>query len=85
MMALTLILFITAGLQFKYLNLHISRQTLGKSRHKQRMLCTTFVFSISMMYRAIFSILKLIYSAQVSPTEPNPIEDLERYVSIMKF
>jgi hypothetical protein len=75
---LNFVLVVIMCLLNKYIEHHFS---WGDNRlHRRDLLLQTIAFSVSITYRAVMNILKLVYSTRVNladQNDPNPIEDLE--------
>jgi hypothetical protein len=79
-----ILLLIISILQIKYFSSHFnSTGSFVKSSPKRNLLIATILFSMGILYRAIFNSIKLMYRVKDNNTEdeskaPNPVDFLER-------
>lgn len=91
--ALFILLLVIAALQLRFFRLHFSMDSFAeerksfsrsikdilKSRERRNLFIATLSFSVAMLYRMIFNMLKLIYNAEDSDAAhpENILEKLE--------
>lgn len=67
---LFLLLLVVAVLQFRHFNLHKSMGgAQGTSRHKVKMALATVIFSLTILHRALFALIKIILIGQGKDSE----------------